>query len=126
MAYRNTKRIAINTGGGDAPGLNGVLRAVVLSAYNRGWEVYGIHDGYRGLLDPEEITHLTPALVRDILPLGGTLIGTTNKGNPFEMPVTNAAGETEFRDVSDRIVDNFRDLNFHDLCGGRWQFGHWL
>ena len=45
MVYRQTKRIAINTGGGDAPGLNGVLRAVVLSAYNRGWEVYGIHDG---------------------------------------------------------------------------------
>lgn len=119
MAYRNTKRIAINTGGGDAPGLNGVIRAVVLSAYNRGWEVYGLHDGYRGLIDTEEITHLTPALVRDILPLGGTLIGTTNKGNPFEMPVTNAAGETEWRDVSDRIVENFKALNLNALiCVG--------
>ncbi|PIQ24178.1 6-phosphofructokinase [bacterium (Candidatus Blackallbacteria) CG17_big_fil_post_rev_8_21_14_2_50_48_46] len=115
MAYRQTKRLAINTGGGDAPGLNGVIRAVVLSAYNRGWEVYGIHDGYRGLIDTEEITHLTPALVRDILPLGGTIIGTTNKGNPFEMPVTNAAGETEMRDISDRIVDNFKRLNFNAL-----------
>ena len=115
MGHRNTKRIAVNTGGGDAPGLNGVLRAVVLGAYNRGWEVYGIHDGYRGLLDTEEITQLTPALVRDILPLGGTIIGTTNKGNPFEMPVTNAAGEIEFRDVSDRVVDNFRRLNFDAL-----------
>lgn len=125
MSYRNTKRIAINTGGGDAPGLNGVLRAVVLSAYHRGWEVYGIHDGYRGLLDIEEITQLTPALVRDILPLGGTIIGTTNKGNPFEMPVTNAAGETEYRDVSDRVVDNFKRLNFDALItvGGDGSLG---
>lgn len=115
MVYRQTKRLAINTGGGDAPGLNGVLRAVVLSAYQRGWEVYGIHDGYRGLLDTDEITHLTPALVRDILPLGGTIIGTTNKANPFAMPVTNAAGETELRDVSDRIVQNFKRLNFNAL-----------
>ncbi|PKL78408.1 MAG: 6-phosphofructokinase [Candidatus Melainabacteria bacterium HGW-Melainabacteria-1] len=119
MAYRHTKRIAINTGGGDAPGLNGVIRAVVMSAYTRGWEVYGIHDGYRGLIDTEEITHLTPALVRDILPLGGTIIGTTNRGNPFEMPVTNAAGETELRDVSDLIIENFNSLNFDALiCVG--------
>ena len=48
------KRIAINTGGGDAPGLNAVIRAIVLSALNRGWECVGIRDGYNGLLTPEE------------------------------------------------------------------------
>lgn len=125
MAHHQTKRIAINTGGGDAPGLNGVIRAVALSAYYRGWEVYGIHDGYRGLLDIEEITQLTPLLVRDILPLGGTLIGTTNKGNPFEMPITNAAGLVEYCDVSDRIVENFHRLNFNALIsvGGDGSLG---
>ena len=50
----NIKRIAISTGGGDAPGLNAVIRAAVLSAINRGWEVYGIRDGYNGLLMPEQ------------------------------------------------------------------------
>lgn len=123
--YRRTKRIAINTGGGDAPGLNGVLRAVALSAYSRGWEVYGIHGGYQGLLDTEEITQLTPVLVRDILPLGGTLIGTTNRGNPFEMPIVNAAGGIEKVDVSDRILENFRRLNFDALIsvGGDGSMG---
>ncbi|MEZ0371884.1 MAG: 6-phosphofructokinase, partial [Candidatus Sericytochromatia bacterium] len=125
MVYRQNKRIAINTGGGDAPGLNGVLRAVALSAYHRGWEVYGIHDGYRGLIDTEEITQLTPVLVRDILPLGGTIIGTTNKGNPFEMPIKNAAGDVELHDVSDRIIENFRRLNFDALIsvGGDGSLG---
>ena len=47
------RRIAINTGGGDAPGLNAVIRAVVLTATRRGWEVYGIRDGYNGLMMPE-------------------------------------------------------------------------
>ncbi|TNE50640.1 MAG: ATP-dependent 6-phosphofructokinase [Deltaproteobacteria bacterium] len=112
---KGRKKIAINTGGGDAPGLNGVIRAVVLSAYNRGWEVYGIHDGYKGLLDLEEITHLTPLNVNDILPQGGTILGTTNKGNPFEMPVKNAIGELEYYDVSDRLVDNFRRLGLSAL-----------
>lgn len=115
MASKLTKRIAINTGGGDAPGLNGVIRSVVLSAYNRGWEVYGIHDGYKGLIDIEEMTQLNPQMVRDILPLGGTIIGTTNKGSPFELPQVNLAGETEFLDVSDRVVQNFHRLNFDAL-----------
>lgn len=123
--YLSRKKIAINTGGGDAPGLNGVIRAVVLSAYSRGWEVYGIHDGYKGLLDVEEITHLTPHHVSDILPLGGTILGTTNKGNPFEMPITNALGETQYYDVSDRVVKNFHRLGLSCLIavGGDGSMG---
>ena len=108
-------KIAINTGGGDAPGLNAVIEAVVLSAYNRQWEVYGIRNGYAGLLNPDEIMRLTPEKVRNISSQGATIIGTTNKGNPFQMPIKNMAGETEIRDVSDRVIENFRRLRFDCL-----------
>lgn len=110
-----TMKIAINNGGGDAPGLNAVIEAVVMSAHSRNWEVYGIKNGYHGLLDTEEIIHLTPEKVRHISNLGGTIIGTTNKGNPFNMSVINAAGETEFKDVSDKVVENFKRLFFDCL-----------
>lgn len=108
-------KIAINTGGGDAPGLNAVIEAVVMAAYNRQWEVYGIKNGYAGLLDTDEIIHLTPEKVRHISSQGGTILGTTNKGNPFHMPVTNMLGEVEFRDVSDKVVENFKRLRFDCL-----------
>jgi 6-phosphofructokinase 1 len=108
-------KIAINTGGGDAPGLNAVIEAVVMSAYNRNWEVYGIKNGYAGLLNTDEIIRLTPEKVRHISVLGGTIIGTTNKGNPFQMPIKNLAGETEIRDVSDKVVENFKRFGFDCL-----------
>ncbi|MBL7180654.1 MAG: ATP-dependent 6-phosphofructokinase [Desulfobacterales bacterium] len=108
-------KIAINTGGGDAPGLNAVIEAVVMSAYTRNWEVYGIKNGYAGLLNTEEIVRLTPEKVNRISILGGTIIGTTNKGNPFQMPITNLAGEVEVRDVSDKVVENFKRLGFDCL-----------
>lgn len=108
-------KIAINTGGGDAPGLNAVIEAVVMSAYNRRWDVYGIKNGYAGLINTDDIIHLTPEKVRRISSIGGTILGTTNKGNPFKMPVTSAAGETEIRDISDRIVENFKRLRFDCL-----------
>ena len=108
-------KIAINTGGGDAPGLNAVIEAVVMSAHHRNWEVYGIKRGYAGLLDTEEIVRLTPERVCRIASTGGTILGTTNKGNPFQMPITNAAGEVEIRDVSDRVVENFKRLRLDCL-----------
>ncbi|MFH0811467.1 MAG: ATP-dependent 6-phosphofructokinase [Pseudomonadota bacterium] len=108
-------KIAINTGGGDAPGLNAVIEAVVMAAYNRNWEVYGIKNGYTGLLNTDEIIRLTPEKVRHISILGGTIIGTTNKGNPFQMPIKNLAGEYEIRDVSDKVVENFKRLRFDSL-----------
>jgi 6-phosphofructokinase 1 len=79
------KRIAVNTGGGDAPGLNAVIRAIVLSAENLGWEVYGIREGFDGILSGEEdgVFRLTRASVRGITHLGGTILGTTNRGDPF-------------------------------------------
>jgi len=100
------KKIAINTGGGDAPGLNAVIRAATLAAIRQGWEVYGIQHGYRGLVDLDELIPLTRARVRGITHLGGTILGTANRGNPFEYPVKTEAGVTT-TDISDRVVENF-------------------
>ncbi|MGB5883232.1 MAG: 6-phosphofructokinase [Desulfobulbales bacterium] len=114
------KKIVISTGGGDAPGLNAVIYAVVKSAHLRGWEVYGSRSGYKGLLDLDELVSLTPEKVEDITPTGGTILGTTNKGNPFSMPVENLAGETLIRDLSERIIKNFNRMGFacHISVGG--------
>jgi phosphofructokinase-like protein len=118
-------KIAINNGGGDAPGLNAVTEGVVLAAHNRNWEVYGIKNSYQGLLDTDEIIPLTPERVWHISNIGGTILGTTNRGNPFQMPITNMAGETEIRDVSDKVVENFKRLRFDCLIavGGDGSLG---
>ncbi len=91
------RSIAISTGGGDAPGLNAVIRATVLAAENRGWECWGIRDGYRGLLEPasyngDGLVRLTRARVSGIAHLGGTILGTTNRGNPLRYPVPQPGG----------------------------------
>jgi phosphofructokinase-like protein len=109
----NIKRIAISTGGGDAPGLNAVIRAAVLSAINRGWEVYGIRDGYNGLLMPEQfleggLIRLTRERVRGITHLGGTIIGTTNKGNPLRYPIKGPDDTIIEIDRSDELIRAFR------------------
>jgi phosphofructokinase-like protein len=103
-------RIAICTGGGDAPGLNAVIRAVVLSALHRGWECYGIRDGFNGILSPKEyprggVIPLTRETVRGITPLGGTIIGTTNRGNPLRYPTKLSDGTVIERDRTDEIVN---------------------
>jgi ATP-dependent phosphofructokinase / diphosphate-dependent phosphofructokinase len=103
------RRIAINTGGGDAPGLNAVIRAVTIGAVQRGWEVVGIRDGYNGLLMPEKypdggLIPLTLDSVRGITHLGGTILGTTNKGNPLEFPVQRKDGSYKFVDRSGEII----------------------
>ncbi len=104
-------RIAINTGGGDAPGLNAVLHAVTMSAHRLGWEVYGIQRGYAGLFDTARIAALTPERVAGIVSLGGTILGTTNRGDPFHIPHQDEAGLVTYRDESDRLVANFRKLH---------------
>ncbi len=91
------KRIAISTGGGDAPGLNAVIRAATLAARNRGWDVVGIRDGFNGLINPElypngGLVTLTRESVRGIVHQGGTIIGTTNRGNPTAYPVQQPDG----------------------------------
>jgi ATP-dependent phosphofructokinase / diphosphate-dependent phosphofructokinase len=122
---RDRLKIAINTGGGDAPGLNAVICAVTLAATRRNWDVYGIRMGYQGLLDTDQIVRLTPDRVEGIVSQGGTILGTTNKGNPFEMPVHNEAGDVTVRDVSDRVVENFRRLGLDVLVavGGDGSLG---
>jgi 6-phosphofructokinase 1 len=103
-------RIAISTGGGDAPGLNAVIRAAVLSAIDRGWHVLGVKKGYGGLLGDDEVVPLTRDEVRGIGHLGGTILRTTNRGNPFSYPVPQADGTTREEDRSDELLENARNL----------------
>ncbi len=114
------KKIVISTGGGDAPGLNAVIYAVVHSCYRRGWEVYGSRSGYKGLLSLDELIRLTLEDVEEIYATGGTILGSTNKGNPFSTPVENLAGEIQIVDISDKIMRNFTRMGFdcHIAIGG--------
>ncbi len=109
------KRIGILTGGGDAPGLNAVIRAVVKSAYNAGgYEILGIRNGFDGLLEQEGIIELTRAEVRGILPKGGTILGTASRGNPFARKVIRD-GEEVIEDVSDEVVARIAELDLDSL-----------
>jgi 6-phosphofructokinase 1 len=103
-------RIAISTGGGDAPGLNAVIRAAVLSAVNRGWDVLGIKRGYAGLLGEDEVVPLTKDSVRGIAHLGGTILRTTNRGNPFHYPIRQADGTIVEIDRSGELIARAKDL----------------
>jgi 6-phosphofructokinase 1 len=108
-------RIAINTGGGDAPGLNAVIRAVVLSSINRGWEVLGIKKGFAGLMGDDECIPLTKQSVRGIAHLGGTILRTTNRGNPFCYPRKQPDGTFLPEDRSDELIENARQLGIDAL-----------
>src|SRR5215471_15774126 len=102
--------IAIGTGGGDAPGLNAVIRAAVKSAILKyKWKVIGIPDGFDGLIWPERSFELTLKHVSGILPRGGTILGTTNRGNPFCYK-TAVDGQEVVRDISDQVIENSRKL----------------
>lgn len=105
-----SRTIAILTGGGDCPGLNAVIRAVVRSAELRhGWRVIGIEDGFDGLVGAPRWRLLDLAAVRGILPRGGTILGTSNRGNPLAYPVKEG-GEVRLVDVSAEVLENFRAL----------------
>jgi len=109
------KRILINTGGGDAPGLNAVIYAVVHTAERFGWETYGVRDGYDGLLYPEQypddgVLRLDRAAVRGISQLGGTILGTTNRGNPFRQVVIRPDGIAEEVDRSSFLIESLHRL----------------
>jgi ATP-dependent phosphofructokinase / diphosphate-dependent phosphofructokinase len=126
----NRFRIAVNTGGGDAPGLNAVIYAVTMAAAQRGWEVHGIQQGYAGLFDSSKIVPLTPERVAGIMDRGGTILGTTNKGDPFHRPYERPDGIVEFRDDSDKLVTNFNRLGLDVLVAlggdGSLQLAHKL
>ncbi len=117
---KEIRKIAINTGGGDAPGLNAVIRAVVHAAIGRGWQCVGIRDGYNGLLKPEEypdggIIPLTLDSVRGITHLGGTMLGTTNKGNPYKFPVLQEDGTYKEVNRLPEVAQKLRDYQIDAL-----------
>ncbi|MDF1535127.1 MAG: ATP-dependent 6-phosphofructokinase [bacterium] len=121
------RKIAITTGGGDAPGLNAVIRAVTISGIRLGWEVWGMKQAYRGLLDmtPEEgLIALTEERVRGITHIGGTILGTDNRGDPFQFP-TEVSGTLMTVDRSDELVEKFHSHGFDALVaiGGDGSLG---
>lgn len=102
----------MSTGGGDAPGLNAVIRAATLAARNRDWDVVGIRDGYNGLLFPDEypdggLLELTRESVRGIVHQGGTIIGTTNRGNPTSYPMQQSDGSWVEVDRTAELLGRF-------------------
>jgi len=114
------RRIAITTGGGDAPGLNAVIQAATIAAERIGWEVFGIREGYSGLLEPDKypdggVFRLTSERVRDISHLGGTILGTVNKGNPFKVTESLPGGIKVERDRSGDVVAAFRERELDAL-----------
>jgi len=108
-------RIALSTGGGDAPGLNAVIRAAVLSARTRGWDVLGIKRGFAGLMGDDEIVPLTADSVKGIAGLGGTILRTTNRGSPFAYPVQQPDGSWKEIDRSDELIENARNLGIDTI-----------
>lgn len=124
------QRIGLLTGGGDAPGLNAVIRAVVLSAERRGWECFGIRDGFNGLLAPEQchgqaVRRLTADDVHGIGHLGGTILGSSNRGNPLSFPVRGPDGGVTEHDRSAEVVALCRQHQFDALVivGGDGSMG---
>jgi len=114
------RKIAINTGGGDAPGLNAVIRAATLAGLNSGWEVLGIRRGYTGILEGQVdgepgVVKLTAQAVRGITHLGGTILGTTTRGNPFGLEVRQPDGTWGKEDRSDEIIQCFKELEIDAL-----------
>ena len=108
-------KIGVLTGGGDAPGLNGVIRAVVRTAHLQyGWEVIGISDGFEGLIGRTNTKSLTPWNTRGILSRGGTILGASNRGNPFAAKVTIRGKQVE-KDLSGNVIENIKKLGIDAL-----------
>jgi ATP-dependent phosphofructokinase / diphosphate-dependent phosphofructokinase len=106
------KRIGILTGGGDAPGLNAVIRAVVKGAANHGCETIGIENGFDGLIETDRWRTLTPHDVTGIIRIGGTILGSVNRGNPFVAPVETSEGTSDY---ASRCVEVFHQLGLDAL-----------
>lgn len=117
----SVKKVAICTGGGDCPGLNAVIRAVVrVGKEKHGWEVLGIEDALSGLIDteyrsPRGNRWLEIADLRGTLSRGGTILGTSNRSDPFRFVTTDEDGTEREADVSDRVMENFAKLELDAL-----------
>lgn len=110
-----SKKIGILTSGGDCAGLNAVIRAVVHSAHQKGWETFGILDGTAGLLgDEPEYKVLSPeAFDGTVMRMGGTILGTTNKGDPFRFPMSDGS----FKDRTGDIIRNYKKMGLDAVVG---------
>ena len=97
--------LAVLTGGGDCPGLNAVLNAVVKAALGHGYQIYGVENGFNGLIK-NRMKLLTYDDVSGILPRGGTVLGTTNRDNPFKFAHIEKDGSVSYTDESETIVRN--------------------
>ena len=106
------KHIGVLTGGGDAPGLNAVIRAVVKAASNAGVTVVGLEDSFDGLIYPEKSRPLTPKDVTGILRLGGTILGTVNRGDPFAEPIITQHGTFNY---GERVLEMFQKMGLDAL-----------
>lgn len=107
------KTIAVLTGGGDAPGLNAVIRAVVRTALGQGITVWGIRNGFGGMVQ-NQMFEMDDRSVAGILPRGGTILGTTNRDNPFHYPVTRD-GQIVYEDMSQQALANLRQVGIEAL-----------
>lgn len=111
----SVRTVGISTGGGDCPGLNAVIRAVVKSAIlKHGWKVIGIEDSFDGLIWPGKCRELKLNDVAGLLPRGGTILGTTNRGNPLCYTI-HENGQQQVRDFSEQVVHNAIDLGLDGL-----------
>lgn len=99
------RRFAVLTGGGDCPGLNAVIRAVVKTFLNNDCEVFGIYNGFNGLINGN-MKLLDHEAISGILPRGGTILGTTNRDNPFKFAIEDAEGNITYADMSHKVVEN--------------------
>ncbi len=106
------KKIGVLTGGGDAPGLNAVIRAVVKTASNADVTVIGLEDSFDGLIYPEKSRVLTLKEVTGILRLGGTILGTVNRGDPFAEPIVTPLGTFDY---ADRVIEVFQQMELDAL-----------
>ena len=103
-----SKRIGILTGGGDCPGLNAVIRAVVKTAWNQyGANVIGIHDGFEGVVEGH-MHEMERKEASNILGLGGTILGSSNMGDPWQYPLERADGSIEIQDMSYKAIRNLK------------------
>jgi 6-phosphofructokinase 1 len=128
MSSESVKRVCILTGGGDAPGLNAVIRAFVRGCINFGLEVYGSEDGFEGLVQPDRIIPLDWKSIRGILPRGGSILGCSNRGNPFAYPIEEPGGKKTYIDVSDQVIQRLKDhrIDIAVMVGGDGTMNHAL
>ncbi|MCB9667674.1 MAG: ATP-dependent 6-phosphofructokinase [Myxococcales bacterium] len=128
MSPESVKRVCILTGGGDAPGLNAVIRAFVRGCMSFGLEVFGSEDGFEGLVQPGRIVPLDWKSIEGILPRGGSMLGCSNRGNPFAYPTVDSKGNTAYVDASEQVIQRLADhqIDVTVMVGGDGTMNHAL